>query len=767
MRIWCGLTIVFSLALLAAGCGQPEFAEAARSYALECTAANGYPVNPFTDQVVCSFSNPVVFFAPHPDDETLGMGGAILAAKAAGNSVFIELMTHGDQSGGCGTCSTPPAGVGCGNQRVAWFREAARRMNVDGIYLNSDPSVPGSGPYVNTSVGGGFGDKQLLYSNGVSVNAGGGCSFPNMSPNPGVTARVNFWAAQGAALRGTSGTNELPHACHPDHLAVNMAIQNAAASDKKYYMVYIHEDYSDFNTSTNTHDAARVAGGSIAVENIHAVCGSGNRADGCTPSTGSGSGLKWALGAYPWTFSTTGLFTGNYNDCTASTPSAPAKAYLDPASRRLSVGKAGTGSGMVTSSPGGIDCGQTCSADFTVDTAVSLTASPDPGSTFAGWSGGGCSSTGGCTVTMSSDQSVTATFNRPNDCGLTVFCGFDQYGNFCGGCAPGKTCVGGRCEAQSCCGARWCGPDPCNSNLSCGVCGSDEICADGVCELQSCCDGRTCGPDPCNPNLSCGACSAGWACNDGVCTCPSIDECGVCNGPGKVCGQCNYTGPWGGCDGCGNVWYDACGVLCGDNSSMNACGVCNGPTGGCDGCGGVTNACGECNGPAGGCDGCGNVWWDACGQPCGDGSECGGGGFCPDFGAGLCYDPDPEIIAGRSFATSSTLQGAPEQHRRSPEERAARAADAVRLLKAWRVEATHRLNMTPVERVQLDKILEQQITALQRGGSAGGGRRQAQLQANAGIAKLLDPQRFARYEAVRTQWMTRNQALPAAPRVDR
>ena len=82
MRVWGGLTIVFSLALLAAGCGQPEFAEAARSYALECTAANGYPVNPFTDQVVCSFSNPVVFFAPHPDDETLGMGGAILAAAA-------------------------------------------------------------------------------------------------------------------------------------------------------------------------------------------------------------------------------------------------------------------------------------------------------------------------------------------------------------------------------------------------------------------------------------------------------------------------------------------------------------------------------------------------------------------------------------------------------------------------------------------------------------------------------------------------------------
>ena len=39
-----------------------------------------------------------------------------------------------------------------------------------------------------------------------------------------------------------------------------------------------------------------------------------------------------------------------------------------------------------------------------------LTATADPGSTFAGWSGGGCSGTATCTVTMNSDTAVTATF---------------------------------------------------------------------------------------------------------------------------------------------------------------------------------------------------------------------------------------------------------------------------------------------------------------------------------------------------------------------
>ena len=76
----------------------------------------------------------------------------------------------------------------------------------------------------------------------------------------------------------------------------------------------------------------------------------------------------------------------------------------------LSVVRAGGGSGTVTSSPAGINCGTTCSASFTSGTAVTLTASPAAGSTFAGWSGGGCSGTGTCTVTLTAATSVTATF---------------------------------------------------------------------------------------------------------------------------------------------------------------------------------------------------------------------------------------------------------------------------------------------------------------------------------------------------------------------
>ena len=41
---------------------------------------------------------------------------------------------------------------------------------------------------------------------------------------------------------------------------------------------------------------------------------------------------------------------------------------------------------------------------------MTLTALTNSGSTFSGWSGGGCSGTGTCTVTMNAATSVTATF---------------------------------------------------------------------------------------------------------------------------------------------------------------------------------------------------------------------------------------------------------------------------------------------------------------------------------------------------------------------
>ncbi|MBI2357911.1 MAG: VCBS repeat-containing protein, partial [Deltaproteobacteria bacterium] len=79
----------------------------------------------------------------------------------------------------------------------------------------------------------------------------------------------------------------------------------------------------------------------------------------------------------------------------------------------LTVAKLGSGSGTVTSSPSGIDCGATCQADFASGEAVTLTASPASGSVFAGWNGCGTQTDTTCDVAMLTDRSITATFNLP------------------------------------------------------------------------------------------------------------------------------------------------------------------------------------------------------------------------------------------------------------------------------------------------------------------------------------------------------------------
>ena len=66
------------------------------------------------------------------------------------------------------------------------------------------------------------------------------------------------------------------------------------------------------------------------------------------------------------------------------------------------------GQGTVTSDPEGIDCGETCSASFDIDTRVTLTPTAAPGWKFSTWSGDCTGMT--CEVTMDQRRKVLATF---------------------------------------------------------------------------------------------------------------------------------------------------------------------------------------------------------------------------------------------------------------------------------------------------------------------------------------------------------------------
>lgn len=110
----------------------------------------------------------------------------------------------------------------------------------------------------------------------------------------------------------------------------------------------------------------------------------------------------------------------------------------------LTVHRIGTGTGTVSSTPAGIDCDLMCVAGLNGGAVVTLTATPDPGSTFAGWLGAGCSGTGECAITMDASKDVTAVFSSASQPMLVV----NQTGNGTGlvtsipaGIECGTTCA--------------------------------------------------------------------------------------------------------------------------------------------------------------------------------------------------------------------------------------------------------------------------------------------------------------------------------------
>jgi hypothetical protein len=126
------------------------------------------------------------------------------------------------------------------------------------------------------------------------------------------------------------------------------------------------------------------------------------------PATSTDNGLST-------TFTQTGLtctglpkklYVWAFNAC----GNGPVTTLLENLIFPVTISKAGTGTGTVTSVPAGINCGATCIANFACGDVVELTATPTPGSTFVGWSGGGCSGTGTCTTTITNSTAITANF---------------------------------------------------------------------------------------------------------------------------------------------------------------------------------------------------------------------------------------------------------------------------------------------------------------------------------------------------------------------
>jgi YVTN family beta-propeller protein len=124
------------------------------------------------------------------------------------------------------------------------------------------------------------------------------------------------------------------------------------------------------------------------------------------------STLTNGMGAFSATLETSGGQTITATDTvTASITGTSTSVTVSGAPTVTLTVQVTAGTGSVSSSPAGITaCATTCSANFTGNSSVTLTAAPGTNFTFAGFTN--CASTGAltCSVTMSAAETVTAAF---------------------------------------------------------------------------------------------------------------------------------------------------------------------------------------------------------------------------------------------------------------------------------------------------------------------------------------------------------------------
>ena len=104
-----------------------------------------------------------------------------------------------------------------------------------------------------------------------------------------------------------------------------------------------------------------------------------------------------------------------------------------------------SGNGTISSTPSGITCGTTCTKAYPFGTSVTLTATPDAGYQFIGWSGAGasCGTNTTCVVSVTGYTNVLAAFS--SNSGMLVVSRSD---NGAVASSDGRIICGATCQAS-------------------------------------------------------------------------------------------------------------------------------------------------------------------------------------------------------------------------------------------------------------------------------------------------------------------------------
>jgi hypothetical protein len=347
-------------------------------------------------------------------------------AEGAG-SVVLTVGRHLASTGAIGVTYTTVAGTATAG---ADFTTTSGTLNwADGETANKPITVP----ILQDAVLEGNETFTVTLSaptGGATIAAAGGTATVNITDDEPDTFPVGSVLPTGF----TSPNN--PNANSPDTTwSVDASIGYLSTSSLRSAQVYsLDGDFTNFANSdieyTGTFAAGNVSFYYRLSSYHNGLSGFEFQVDGVAVfSNNVGGEVDWTLVTRPITAGTHTLRWRFKNRlpfaCAGAIPAAPGgsscadRAWIDlvtlPAASggpfALTVTLAGSGAGTVVSAPAGISCAGDCTESYASGTAVTLTATPADGSTFAGWSGGGCSGTGQCTVTMNAAAAVTATFD--------------------------------------------------------------------------------------------------------------------------------------------------------------------------------------------------------------------------------------------------------------------------------------------------------------------------------------------------------------------
>jgi uncharacterized repeat protein (TIGR02543 family) len=322
----------------------------------------------------------------------LGTGTARIAVTKSG-------------SGG-GTVSSTPAGLACGTTCDAAFSTPAVALaatpDAGHVFVGWTGACSGTGACDvslasgDAVVGARFEAPQL-----VSVGTAGGGTGAVLSTPSGIDCGSDCSQAYAygtsvslaATPSGPSTFVGWSGACSGTGACTIVA--NAPAT-----VTATFEIYRALTVATSPSGGGSVTGNGI---NCGADCGE-SYLDGTSVTLSAAPATGYAFAGW------SGACTNPSGTCTVSmTADRNVTAMFVLTPKVLTVTKSPSGGGTVTSTPGGIDCGADCSESYTHGTSVVLGASPATGYTFTGWSGA-CTGTGLCTLSMTADRNVTATF---------------------------------------------------------------------------------------------------------------------------------------------------------------------------------------------------------------------------------------------------------------------------------------------------------------------------------------------------------------------